>query len=241
MSRKRAPERDAARGLYIKSKGKLKPAEIAAQLGVDAKTVRKWKYEDQWEAELKHPRRGGQPGNKNAKGHGAPEGNTNAETHGAYSRTRWDRLTPEAREEIEALSTEFQSAAALMLGKLMAKRADLEQRIAELQTPEGEREEDAEYLDKIMIMTLPDGGKMKYINRSTAFSRRMVLEAELNRVDGRILKLVDSIKSSENERQRIEIERERLNFAKQKAQGVFNLDDSGQIVEEDEDEIIDVL
>ena len=240
MAKKRAPERDAARGLYIKSKGKLKPAEIAAQLGVDAKTVRKWKYEDQWEAELKRPRRGGQPGNKNAKGHGAPEGNTNAETHGAYSQTRWDRLTPEAQAEIEALSMEFQSAAALMLRKLMAKRADLEQRIAELQTPEGEQEEKAEYLDKVMTMKMP-GANIEYVSRSTAFSRRMVLEAELNRVDGRILKLVDSIKSSENERERIELERARLNFQKQKAQGVYNMDDDGQIIDEDDDEIIDVL
>ena len=82
---------------------------------------------------------------------------------------------------------------------------------------------------------------LSFQNCSTAFSRRMVLEAELNRVDGRILKLVDSIKSSENEQQRIELERERLNFQKQKAQGVFNMDDDGQIIDEDDDEIIDVL
>ena len=60
---------------------------------------------DSWAAELeaqKPPRkRGGQPGNKNAAGAGAPHGNRNAETHGAYSTVRLADLPDEQREYIE--------------------------------------------------------------------------------------------------------------------------------------------
>lgn len=235
MGKKRAPERDEARELYLKAKGKIKPAEIAARLGVDGKIVRKWKYEDKWDEELKKPRRGGQPGNKNAAGHGAPAGNTNAETHGAYSYPRWERLTEEQRREIQALSLDFAENAAAMLQKLMAKRADLEGRIKQLQAAGDEKEAPAEYTDRVTIMKMPGGAEMRYTSKSTAFSRRMTLEAELNRVDGRILKLVDSIKSNDAEQKRIAIERERLEFAKQKAMGYFNVDGDGRIVPDDGD------
>ncbi len=181
-------------------------------------------------------RRGGQPGNQNARGHGAPRGNTNAETHGAYSRTRWERLTPEQRAEIEALTMDFQSNAEYMLKKLQAKRTDLEQRITALQ----DVEDDTLYLDRVTTMQTPEGEKInEYANKSTAFSRRMILEAELNRLDGRILKLVDSIKSAKAEQERLDIERERLRFYKQRAAGVFNVDENGEIIAADEeDEII---
>lgn len=241
MGKKRAPERDRAREIFLKNKGRIAPKEIAERLNVPPETVRKWKYEDKWEEELKRPRPGPPLGSKNAKGHGAPKGNTNAEKHGAYSRPRWDRLTEEQRREIESIQAGFDENAMRSLRRLEAKRADLEGRIAELQTVPGEPEE-AKYLDRVMIMELPDGGEMNYISKSTAFSRRMTLEAELNRTDGRINKLLDSMKSAQVERERITIERERLELAKQRALGQFNVSDQGEIMpldEEDEDRIID--
>jgi uncharacterized protein YjcR len=43
-------------------------------------------------------RRGGQPGNKNAVGHGAPRGNKNAFKHGAYERLTIDTMTDDELE-----------------------------------------------------------------------------------------------------------------------------------------------
>ena len=81
---------------------------------------------------------------------------------------------------------------------------------------------------------------MEYISKSSPFSRRMTLEAELNRVDGRIIKLLDSIKSQEAERARIDLERERLEFNKQKIKGIFNMDEDGKIKPDEEpDEIVE--
>ncbi|MCD7919471.1 MAG: phage terminase small subunit-related protein [Clostridiales bacterium] len=190
----------------MESKGALKPAEIAEKLGEKPASVRKWKCEDKWEEELHRPKRGGQPGNQNAKGHGAPKGNTNAETHGAYSAPRLERLTEEERQRIQSLTAEFDSNALAELRRLETKRADLEQKIAALEDGEPE----ALYLDRLMTMEMPDGGEMKYRSESSAFTRRMVLEAELNRVDGRIIKLLDSFKSRGAETQRMELERKRF-------------------------------
>ena len=223
---------EKAHQLYLQERGEITPKEIAERIGTTPEKVRKWKYRGKWEEELKKPRPGAPKGNQNAKGHGAPKGNANAETHGAYSRPRMERLSADQREEIEALEASFSGNALRQLKRLEAKRADLESRIAELQ----DRPEDvADLLDRAMKMTLPDGGEMNYTFKSTPFSRRMTLEAELNRVDGRIIKLLDSIKSHEAERSRLDLERERLEFSKQKAMGVYNFADDGTTVPEDEE------
>ena len=178
-------------------------------------------------------KRGGQKGNTNAKGHGAPKGNTNAEKHGAYSRPR---LTAEEWAGIESLTGDFEGNALRMLKNLEAKRADLENRLADL---ERLPEDEAALLDKTMTMVRPDGTETRYINRSGTFARRMVLEGEINRVDGRIIKLLDSFKSHEEARRRLELDKERFEFKKQVVRGVFTFDENGTAVPEDDgDEII---
>lgn len=106
MARERNPERDKARRIWLDSGGTLTARQVAEQVGVKPEQVRKWKSLDSWAAELeaqKPPRkRGGQPGNKNAAGAGAPHGNRNAETHGAYSTVRLADLPDEQREYIES-------------------------------------------------------------------------------------------------------------------------------------------
>ena len=178
--------------------------------------------------------RGAPKGNRNAVGHGAPVGNVNAETHGAYSRPR---LTPEEQAAIDALTDDFETNALRTLKNLEAKRKDLERRLAAL---DNLPEDEATLLDRSMTMIRPDGTEVRYVNRSGAFARRMILEGELNRVDGRIIKLLDSFKSYHVEQKRLELERERFEFKKQTVRGVFCFDESGNVVPEDDaDEIID--
>ena len=76
--------------------------------------------------------------------------------------------------------------------------------------------------------------------KSSSFERAMKLEAELNKIHGRIIKLLDSIKSYELEQRRIELEEKRYNLMKQKLSGVYDVDpDTGEINDcfegEDED------
>lgn len=221
MPRRRRPEREEAKRLYLDSKGEMKPKEIGEKLGIDSSRIMKWKSEDRWEAELHKKRRGGQPGNRNAKGNrggkGGPAGNTNAETHGAYSVPRLEQWSEAERAEVDNLPCVFSPVAERQLKKLWAKQHDLERRIAALDRDE----EGTLYLDRTMTMTLPGNQQMEYTFQSSRHSRRMALEAELNRVQGRIIKLLDSIRGREQEEKRLAFDREKFELEKQKASGVF--------------------
>ena len=69
----------------------FKLIEIAKKLSLPEGTVRRWKSVYKWgsersdsKASVRSKNRGGQPGNKNAFGHGAPKKNSNAERHGLF-------------------------------------------------------------------------------------------------------------------------------------------------------------
>lgn len=72
----------------------LKYKEIAEKHGVTINTVKSWKTRYKWSRDGVHTKeksvhtkkRGGQPNNKNAQGHGPPKGNQNATTHGFFSK-----------------------------------------------------------------------------------------------------------------------------------------------------------
>lgn len=74
----------------------MKYKDIAAKYGVTLNTVKSWKVRYGWNKKGVHTKsekvctqkkkRGGQPGNKNAVGRGAPKGNQNATKHGLFSR-----------------------------------------------------------------------------------------------------------------------------------------------------------
>ena len=103
MPRARSPKRDQAYQLWIASDGKKKLKDIAAELEVSETQIRKWKNQDKWNSNVTNQGKGnvtkrkpgGQPGNKNAVGHGAPKGNQNAIKHGLFS-----RYLPEDTREI---------------------------------------------------------------------------------------------------------------------------------------------
>lgn len=80
---------DEAFALYRQG---LKLKEIAEKLDLPEGTVRSWKNRHKWGATLQNEdcnvakKKGGQPGNKNAVGKGAPKENTNALKHGLFSK-----------------------------------------------------------------------------------------------------------------------------------------------------------
>lgn len=99
MARQRNPNRDKAFEIYKQYNGEISLVEIASQLNLSDGTIRGWKSKDKWEQKLngtlqknmerskqKKRARGGQPGNKNAEGHGAPAGNKNNEKHGFFAK-----------------------------------------------------------------------------------------------------------------------------------------------------------
>ena len=111
MSDARAPNYELAYEDYQKG---MKYKEIAEKYGVTLNTVKSWKTRYKWskdpqkgvhtKAEKVCTQKGGQPGNRNAAGHGGtgPPKNKNAEKHGFYS--RW--LPAETLEIMEGMPTD---------------------------------------------------------------------------------------------------------------------------------------
>lgn len=292
MGRQRNPNRDIAKKRWLESNGTMKIEQIAEEAGVSKSCVEKWKREDEWNVsfEKQKRKRGGQPGNKNAKGAGAPIGNHNAEKHGIYSTTHLNDLTPEKRDYIESITLDVKENMLRELQLLMAREEDLKARLYAL-TREGT---DTLYVDKVVEILVPENDKddkelksnkkkledliierdnliwdievkenliskqnqkkldryehqiaelqnkvndalqecddkdialktnMKTVIKSSLFERTMKLEAELNKIHGRIIKLLDSIRSYELDTCRLNLEKKKYNLAKQKVMGEFD-------------------
>lgn len=110
MARQRSPNRDKAFEIYKEHAGNIENRQIAKILDISEKTVSGWKCKDHWQDKLNgvlqknnmeysKRKKGGQPKNKNSKGHvsSVPKGNKNAETHGFFSKI----FPPETIEIVE--------------------------------------------------------------------------------------------------------------------------------------------
>lgn len=250
MARKRTPDRDIAKEIYLKSKGTLAPREIAEKLKLPSERIRKWKSEDRWEAELTKKKRGGQPGNQSAKGHGAPKGNKNAEVHGGYSAVDLENLSDEDKAYIEAITLESEQNLLTELRILRAKEKDIRRKIDALEA----EPEDTLYLSRVAEMhaayTLEEledlepeerakllnelKPKMKTITKESKFEREQKLITAFDKIHGRIIKLLDTIKGYQTDQKRLELDTLRYDLSRQKATGTIEVDPFADEEEADE-------
>lgn len=260
MGRQRNPERDKSLKRYIEANGEISTKELAQLAGVPEARIRKWKSEDAWEEALKNKpkKRGGQKGNKNAAGKTpAKRGNKNAVTHGAFAQVGAEDLPPDVAEKICAMdSVRAMDEMMAELQSLYIRKAYLESLLQQYEAPEAQ----GFYVDKVVHMIVPksleekmqeeDVGMessvidpegtqttetyktaMKSIIKSSPFDRAMKVEAELNKLHGRIIKQLDSIKAYELEGQRMELERQRLELARQKITGEIDIKDDIEVID----------
>lgn len=240
MARERRPERDLAFELFRKSKGRLEVKEIAKKLNVKAAKVSQWKYRDKWEEKLKEKRRGGQFGNKNAEGAGAPKGNKNAETHGGYSSIDLNNLPEEDQAYISNLSLDTETNFKNELQILLAKEKDIRRRLealdyepedklylsreSEMQAvPKPEQLEGLELEERVERISKLQP-TLKTITRDSKFERQQKLLVAFDRIHGRIIKLLDSIKTYQLDCKRIELDQQRYELSKEKVKGAFEFD-----------------
>lgn len=240
MARERRPERDLAFELFRKSKGRLEVKKIAKKLNVKAATVSQWKYRDKWEEKLKEKRRGGQFGNKNAEGAGAPKGNKNAETHGGYSSIDLNNLPEEDQAYISNLSLDTETNFKNELQILLAKEKDIRRRLealdyepedklylsreSEMQAvPKPEQLEGLEPEERVERISKLQP-TLKTITRDSKFERQQKLLVAFDRIHGRIIKLLDSIKTYQLDCKRIELDQQRYELSKEKVKGAFEFD-----------------
>ncbi len=253
MARERNPARDKTKNEWLRSGGKIPTKQLAATYGVSEVQIRKWKSADKWQAELVQKKRGGQTGNKNAAGHGAPKGNKNAETHGAYSTVHLDNLPPAERAYIETMTLDAQENMLRELQLLLAKERDLIRRINEYE----QADPNTLYVDRVVEVYTPKADKdkdkrsgnaplkqtAKTVIKASPFDRIMKLESEYNKIHGRIIKLIDSIRAYEIDGKRISLDERKHELSKQRLTGEYNVDpDTGEISDEPsaEDGEIDV-
>ncbi len=267
MGRKRNLERDASLKRYLDSGGKATLAKLAEAAGVSKSCISKWKTEDKWDEQLKGSRRkGGQKGNKNAAGRTPKkDGNKNAVTHGIYAQAKLNDIDQEKAEHIKGIAFgEGQSRLRMTeeLQSLLVRKAYLE---GLLERYTAQKAEGEYYIDKIVHMVVhksvkditeeeksgvktgevkdPEGSReklktaMKSIIKSSSFDRAMKIEAELNRLHGRIIRQIDSMKSLEMEERRLKLEEQKYKLAKQRLTGEIEIDED----EEEEDEVIGSL
>ena len=152
----RAPDQKAEEARKLFDSG-LKLIEISEKLGVPEGTVRSWKNRYKWECNVAKEKRnvakkkGGQPGNKNAEGHGGtgPPGNKNAIKTGEFETLFFDTLDPDEQQLIQMIQPDKEQ---LLLQEIqlltvrerrILKRID-QLRILERQDPEPDSDSHAE-------------------------------------------------------------------------------------------------
>ncbi len=262
MGRKRNPEREQSMKRWLESGGKMTLDELAQAADVSKFRISKWKSEDKWKEKLKEvpKRKGGQKGNQNAVGRTpAKDGNKNAVTHGIYRKKDLEGLTKEKAEQIRQM-VQGSSLQRMQneLESLLKRKAYLEGLLEQYTNQKAGGEF---YIDKIVHMTVPksveelqeeqnkvtkigqikdtEGSReklktaMKTIIKSSAFERAMKVESELNRLHGRIIKQLDSMKAYEMEWQKLGLEERKYHLAKQKLTGEIELEDETEEIVDD--------
>jgi uncharacterized protein YjcR len=237
---KRSEMRDTAKAEYVarRSRGEdVSLRELAESLGVNYKTLRVWKGKDQWDQAVPR-KRGGQPGNQNSKGHknaagshaGAPNGNKNAEKDGAYSAVFFDQLTDDERAMIDRTPLGSREALEHEMKILKFRENKILCKIKEYE----DAPEDALYVSSVLDMRVPAGRgenkkdganqQMGMYTKDSAFARTLKLQEALYKVQGRIAKIADSLRAMEEQAQRTQLERERLDIMRMRATGVVDSD-----------------
>lgn len=222
---KRSEKRDKAKAAYVaqRSQGvKVSLKELAESLGVDYQTLRNWKTTDQWEKALPKRKRGAQPGNKNSKGKknakgshkGAPAGNKNAEKDGAYSAVFFDTLTDDERRDLERVPLEAEAALEQEMKILKYREAKILAKIDEYEKMDPEE----------LFINTAVWGDMEMQNRDSAFARVLKLQEALYKVQGRIARVADSLRAIAENKERLGLERQRLDIMRLRATGVVDVE-----------------
>lgn len=140
----RAPNQKVEEAKELYAKG-LKLIEISDKLGIPEGTVRSWKNRYQWDdATLQKKKRnvakkkGGQPGNKNAKGHGGtgPPRNKNAVKTGEFETLFFDTLQEDEKRLIETVELDKEQLLLQEIQLLTVRERRMLQRIENLKAIE---------------------------------------------------------------------------------------------------------
>ena len=205
----RAPDArmEQARELFLEGK---KLIEISELLRIPEGTIRSWKNRYDWDnATLQKKRnvakrKGGQPGNKNALGAGAPENNKNAVTTGEFETLLFDCLDPEEQRLAQAVPEDKQKLLMQEIQLLTVRERRMLKRIENL------RQADFTTVSK---KTGIEKGKRTDLSENRAtLGQIQNIEDALTRVQARKQAAIDSLHRYGVDDARLEIELMRLDL-----------------------------
>lgn len=193
----------------------------------------------------------------------AKKGNKNAVTHGAFAKAGYEDIPAEKAKEIQSMeAAEAMPHMMDELQALYVRKAYLEKLLEEYEAPEAggfytdkivhmivpksmeDRKEESETGIEAGEAEDPEAvaqgqqgecfkTAMKSIIKSSPFDRAMKVEAELNKLHGRIIKQLDSIKAYEVESRRLQLEERRIELMRQRV--------TGEVVIEPEEEDREII
>lgn len=232
MARPRSPNRDKAFQLWLESGKKRKLKDIAAEIQVSEEQIRKWKNQDKWDkvtlpnrkSNVTKRNKGGQPGNRNAAGHGGtgPPGNKNAVTTGEFEALLFDCLDEDEKRLAEAVPEDKRQLLLQEIQLITVRERRMLKRIEAIRNSDGDQGD-----------SFPEDG-MTLVKRQTDFDKDLkeyrgklgqiqAIEEALTRVQARKQKMIDSLHRFGYDDARLEIEMRNAQRAEKEA----GMDDSG--------------
>lgn len=240
MPRASSDKKAEAEKLFKKG---MKLVDIAKKLGIPEGTIRSWKNRGKWGektskknqcnvakddsengATLQKRKRGGQPGNQNAKGSkggAAPLRNKNAETHGAYSKVYWDALDEDELDLIGSMDSAEEQQLIMQLQLFSVRERRLMRSIKRYRELEAENHglavKAVSKTKKVEDLTDFEGesigaGKYKKVTETSVTGTEpvmnsiMALEAELTKVQRAKTKAIEALAKYRLEEEKAESE-----------------------------------
>ena len=221
----RAPDQKAEEARKLFDSG-LKLIEISEKLGVPEGTVRSWKNRYKWECNVAKEKRnvakkkGGQPGNKNAEGHGGtgPPGNKNAIKTGEFESLFFDTLDAEEQKLIQTVQEQLLLREIQLLTvreRRMLKRID---QLRQLEEPNSVVDSEGERIPPGMSVTEFSSGIEK--GKSTELKKYegilgqiQSIEDALTRVQARKQKAIEMLHKFGYDDAKLELATMQLEFA----------------------------
>lgn len=230
----RAPDQrvEQAKALYDKG---LKLIDIASQLGIPEGTVRSWKNRYNWDCNVAKEKRnvakrkGGQPGNKNAEGHGGtgPPRNKNAVKTGEFETLFFDTLNPEEKRLVAMVQADKEQLLLQEIKLLTVREHRMLKRIESLRQLEEQKpaaESDGENISPGMTVTeyssgIEKGKPTELRKYEGILGQIQAIEDALTRVQSRQQKAIETLHKFGYDDARLELETMRFEFELLKQDG----------------------
>ena len=163
MARAPDPRIKEAKAMYLKG---VKLVEIASKLNLPEGTVRRWKSTHKWDnersdkkSERSERKKGGQPGNRNAEGHGGtgPPGNKNAVRTGEFETLFFNTLNREEQQLTSMIGLDKEQLLLQEIQLLTVREYRMLRRIEALKNAETQQNEDEKPPPGMTVVKYTDG------------------------------------------------------------------------------------